>query len=132
MTPSRSEVANITHCCVICQAAKAKGILVVAVTQCLKGGVNLGAYAVGVALERNGVISGGDMTTEACSTKLAYLFSLTNDIQVHMACGAVWVSNSVVCVRACSCVYARGCVHRVGDRVGGVSWFAGRGRWADR
>lgn len=80
------------YTCVLCicavlrylpQVAKAKGILVVAVTQCLKGGVDLGAYAVGVALQSNGVISGGDMTTEACSTKLAYLFSLTNNIQAR-------------------------------------------------
>ncbi|CAN0034572.1 unnamed protein product, partial [Hapterophycus canaliculatus] len=66
----------------ILQIAKAKGILVVAVTQCLRGGVSLGAYAVGVALESNGVISGGDMTTEAVVTKLAYLFGLTNNVQV--------------------------------------------------
>ncbi|CAB1108916.1 unnamed protein product [Ectocarpus sp. CCAP 1310/34] len=61
--------------------AKAKGILVMAVTQCLRGGVSLGAYAVGVALEANGVVSGGDMTTEAVVTKLGYLFGLTNDVQ---------------------------------------------------
>ncbi|CAM9894662.1 unnamed protein product [Ectocarpus sp. 8 AP-2014] len=61
--------------------AKAKGILVMAVTQCLRGGVSLGAYAVGVALEANGVVSGGDMTTEAVVTKLGYLFGLTNDMQ---------------------------------------------------
>ena len=53
-----------------------------AVTQCLKGGVSLGTYAVGVALEKNGVISGGDMTTEAVVSKLAYLFGRTDDIQV--------------------------------------------------
>lgn len=63
--------------------AKAKQILVLAVTQCLRGGVSLGAYAVGVALEANGVISGGDMTTEAVVTKLGYLFGLTNDMQVR-------------------------------------------------
>eukprot|EP00903_Cladosiphon_okamuranus_P020855 g19154.t1 len=61
------------------KGAKAKGILVVAVTQCLRGGVSLSTYAVGVALERNGVLSGGDMTTEAVVTKLAYLFGLTNN-----------------------------------------------------
>lgn len=55
----------------------------VAVTQCLRGGVSLSTYAVGVALERNGVLSGGDMTTEAVVTKLAYLFGLTNNTQVR-------------------------------------------------
>eukprot|EP00903_Cladosiphon_okamuranus_P020856 g19154.t2 len=64
------------------KGAKAKGILVVAVTQCLRGGVSLSTYAVGVALERNGVLSGGDMTTEAVVTKLAYLFGLTNNPEV--------------------------------------------------
>ena len=67
------------------QTAKAKGILIVAVTQCLRGGVSLSTYAVGVALERNGVLSGGDMTTEAVVTKLAYLFGLTNNIEVRFA-----------------------------------------------
>lgn len=63
------------------KVAKSKGVLVVAVTQCLKGGVILGAYAVGVELEKNDVISGGDMTTEAVVSKLAYLFGRTDDIQ---------------------------------------------------
>ncbi|CAN0412133.1 unnamed protein product, partial [Laminaria digitata] len=63
------------------KVAKSKDVLVVAVTQCLKGGVSLGAYAVGVALEKNGVISGGDMTTEAVVSKLAYLFGRTDDVQ---------------------------------------------------
>ncbi|CAM9908269.1 unnamed protein product, partial [Ectocarpus fasciculatus] len=75
-SPSRRE-----HFVQFIKMAKAKGILVVAVTQCLRGGVSLGTYAVGVALEANGVISGGDMTTEAVVTKLGYLFGLTNDMQ---------------------------------------------------
>ncbi|CAN0490053.1 unnamed protein product, partial [Scytosiphon promiscuus] len=60
------------------KVAKSKGVLVVAVTQCLKGGGILGAYAVGVELEKNGVVSGGDMTTEAVVSKLAYLFGRTD------------------------------------------------------
>ena len=34
----------------------------------------LDKYAVRAALRDAGVVPGGDMTTEACATKLAYLF----------------------------------------------------------
>jgi L-asparaginase len=54
--------------------AREKGILVVAVSQCLKGGVSLDTYSMGVEMKNAGVVSGGDMTTAAISTKIAYLF----------------------------------------------------------
>ena len=57
--------------------------MVVVVSQCLRGGVNLGTYAVGITLQENGVVSGGDMTTEAAVTKLAYLFGRTDDLQAR-------------------------------------------------
>ncbi|KAF4727011.1 hypothetical protein FOZ63_001268 [Perkinsus olseni] len=50
-----------------------RGIAVVAVSQCLKGQVELNAYAVGSRLLSVGVISAGDMTVEAAVTKLSYL-----------------------------------------------------------
>lgn len=50
-----------------------KGILVVAVTQCVSGSVELAAYEVGQRLMDLGVVSAGDMTHEACVTKIAYL-----------------------------------------------------------
>ena len=50
------------------------GIVVVAVSQCPKGSVSLGTYEVGRLLLELGVVSAGDMTTEACVTKLAHLF----------------------------------------------------------
>ena len=53
--------------------AKERGIICVAVSQCLKGGVTLSSYSMGVEMGKAGVLSGGDMTTAAVSTKLAYL-----------------------------------------------------------
>lgn len=56
-------------------AAVAKGIVIVATSQCLRGSVNLGTYALGRKLEAIGVLSAYDMTTEAVVAKLSYLLS---------------------------------------------------------
>lgn len=50
-----------------------KGIPIVNVTQCIGGGVQMGSYETSVALKRIGVISGGDITSEAAITKMMYL-----------------------------------------------------------
>ena len=55
------------------EAAAAHDIVVVVVTQCVRGSVKPGAYATGSALMRAGAVPGFDMTSEAALTKLAVL-----------------------------------------------------------
>ena len=66
----------------VLERATARGVVVVATTQCQTGSVILGHYAVGAALAEVGAISAADMTLEACICKLSYLFGrgdLDND-----------------------------------------------------
>lgn len=58
-----------------CQSGK----IVLNVTQCLSGEVNMDLYATGRTLKDAGVVSGGDMTTEAALPKLFVLMGQTED-----------------------------------------------------
>ena len=59
----------------VLQDAVARGLVVVNVTQCLRGSVRMGTYAAGRALAAAGVVSGGDLTAEAALAKLLVLLS---------------------------------------------------------
>ncbi len=55
------------------------GIIVMNVTQCKTGSVEMGLYETSRRLSEAGVISGHDITTEAAVTKLMYLTGVSND-----------------------------------------------------
>ncbi|VFP82774.1 asparaginase [Candidatus Erwinia haradaeae] len=60
--------------------ATQRGILVVNLTQCMSGKVNMRGYTTGHALHNVGVVSGADLSVEAALTKLYYLLSKNLDI----------------------------------------------------
>lgn len=53
--------------------ALAQEIIVLNITQCAEGSVEMGMYETSIELERAGVVSGRDMTTESAVTKFMYL-----------------------------------------------------------
>lgn len=56
------------------QAAVARGVVIVNVTQCVTGYVDMMRYETGMLLQELGLVSGRDSTTESALTKLMYLF----------------------------------------------------------
>lgn len=71
----------------IIREACSMGKILINVSQCLRGGVNMDLYATGRALKDAGVVSGYDSTTESALTKLFVLlgeFRGNDDIKAGM------------------------------------------------
>ncbi len=71
--PSRSWFLDIVR------ESAARGKILLNVTQCLRGNVNMDLYATGKALKDAGVLCGGDITTESALGKLFFLMGNNND-----------------------------------------------------
>src|SRR5690554_7143831 len=69
------------------EGATKRGLIIVNVTQCLAGSVEMWRYETGLRLSNLGLVSGHDMTTEAAVTKAMYLLansSNPNEIKANM------------------------------------------------
>lgn len=58
-----------------------RGIIILNVTQCLAGSVEMWRYETGIHMLEIGIISGHDITTEAAVTKLMYLLANCNSTE---------------------------------------------------
>lgn len=66
----------------IIREATQRGIIIVNISQCASGSVEMGRYDTGYFLQQAGVISGHDGTVEAAATKLMHLLAMHSDINV--------------------------------------------------
>jgi len=76
---------NAPHCRWLLDALREgtrRGLVIVNVSQCLRGSVEMGRYAAGQQLREAGVVSGHDATVEATVTKLMYLQAQYDDPEV--------------------------------------------------
>jgi L-asparaginase len=53
--------------------ATERGLVMVNISQCVAGSVDMGKYETGIAMKNAGIVSGHDMTTEAALIKLMHL-----------------------------------------------------------
>ena len=63
----------------VVREASAQGKILLNVTQCLRGTVNMDLYATGMALKDAGVVSGYDLTVEGALGKLFFLMGESGD-----------------------------------------------------
>lgn len=69
-----------------------RGIVIVNVTQCTAGSVEMHRYETGHKLQDCGVVSGYDSTTESAVTKLMFLFGHNlspSEVKEHMNCSLI-------------------------------------------
>ncbi len=59
-----------------------RGIIILNVSQCLAGSVDMDTYSTGILLKKIGVVSGFDSTTEAAVSKLFFLLGQYSDIHL--------------------------------------------------
>ena len=78
----------------LCAFTQAGGVIV-NITQCQAGAVDMGAYANGDILKQAGLVSGKDMTTEAAVTKLFVLLGQYSDNKKVSELFSVGVSGEI-------------------------------------